>query len=596
MLAFAGLPLVLALVAFLVYWPSLKSDFVYDGRFEIIEEGFINSLANLPAVLSLKVLGLHLLLADRPGQILYLMLNAALWGEVPWGFHLTSNLLHAANVALLFILLRRLVAREMGESAGADAWKIQLALLAVTSLFALHPIAVEPVAAINYSSDLLVTFFTLAALLAATCFRPEKPRTAFIAGSVGVFCAFAAVTCKESGLATVILLAAYGFLFRRGEKPGPWLVFIGAAAIITVAFLGARFYCAAPSPDALKYLGGSLAQVFFIQPRLWVFMMGKLVWPTHFSADYTLSNADGLPLELALLILAVVGIAQIWLALRSPLGALGVCTYWAGLLTVSNFVPLFRILADRFYYLPLAGVAMQLMAVYLMLLPLRRGFWVALAPLGVALIPFTFLTLKREAVFANDFALWTDTVRASPDSGTAHNDLGMVLYNLGREDEAHAEWQKALALAPDDCRVYNNLGIASFHQGKVDEAIARYQKALALAPDFAEAHYDLGNALLQKGQPGDAIAEYQKALALRPSLAPAECNLGTALWQTGRRDEAIAHYRQALAIDPAYADARTNLNLILAQNVQLGNTVSQLQAVLQHGAAANTLPAAPSPK
>ncbi len=47
-------PLLLAAVTFFVYWPTLKSDFVYDGHIEILDEGFITSLSNLPAVLSLK--------------------------------------------------------------------------------------------------------------------------------------------------------------------------------------------------------------------------------------------------------------------------------------------------------------------------------------------------------------------------------------------------------------------------------------------------------------------------------------------------------------------------------------------------------------
>ena len=105
--------LLLAVVAFLVYWPSLKSDFVYDARVEIIDEGFITSLSNLPAVLSLKVLGMNLTLGPRPGQILYLMLIAAVCGKEPFGYHLSSNLLHAANVALLFVLLCRLIATEI---------------------------------------------------------------------------------------------------------------------------------------------------------------------------------------------------------------------------------------------------------------------------------------------------------------------------------------------------------------------------------------------------------------------------------------------------------------------------------------------------
>ena len=93
------IPIVLALVTFLVYWPSLFSDFVYDARKEILEEGFITSISHLPDVLSLKVLSSNLMLGDRPGQLLYLMLIALVCGRDPFGYHLCSNLLHAANCA-----------------------------------------------------------------------------------------------------------------------------------------------------------------------------------------------------------------------------------------------------------------------------------------------------------------------------------------------------------------------------------------------------------------------------------------------------------------------------------------------------------------
>ena len=39
----------------------------------------------------------------HPLTWLSLQLDATLWWPDPWGFHLTSVLLHAANVALLFV-------------------------------------------------------------------------------------------------------------------------------------------------------------------------------------------------------------------------------------------------------------------------------------------------------------------------------------------------------------------------------------------------------------------------------------------------------------------------------------------------------------
>jgi hypothetical protein len=123
------------------------------------------------------------------------MLSFALWGRDPSGYHLASNLLHAANVALLFVLLLRLLAAETAAMAAGDLLKVRLAAAAVTLIFALHPLSTETVADVSYSSDLLVAFFTLLALLAATAFRPDDVRSACIMGGAGALCAFAAVTC-----------------------------------------------------------------------------------------------------------------------------------------------------------------------------------------------------------------------------------------------------------------------------------------------------------------------------------------------------------------------------------------------------------------
>ena len=119
----AAVSFLLAAVVFLVYVPSLRSDFVYDARSEILDEGFVNSLSNLPAILSLKVLSMDLMLATRPGHMLYLTLNSAIWGKNPWGFHLVGNLLHATNVVLLYILIVRLSSRDNTATIRVHPWR-----------------------------------------------------------------------------------------------------------------------------------------------------------------------------------------------------------------------------------------------------------------------------------------------------------------------------------------------------------------------------------------------------------------------------------------------------------------------------------------
>ena len=610
-------PLLLATLTFLVYWPSLKSEFVYDARVEIIDEGFITSLSNLPDVLSLKVLGMNLMLGDRPGQILYLMAIAAVCGKSPFGYHLCSNLLHAANVALLFVLLLRLAKTEITGPPGKAWLKVELAAAGATLVFALHPVGTETVAAINYSSDLLVTFFTFLALLAATAFHPGNFRRALVTGTAATFCAFAAVTCKESALAIPGVLIVYWFLFRRGEAVVPWLWFLGGVTCVTVAFLTARFLLAAPAPNpnVLHYLGGSFFAVFGVQPRLWVFMMGKLLWPMPLSADYTLEDVGGLSLPVAMAILVVVILFQGWLALRSRLGALGVALFWLGLVTVSNFFPLHRPLADRFYYLPLAGIAMQILVLLLMTLKFREGFWLALVPCFVALVPMALLTVAREHVFSSDFALWSDTVQASPLSSTAycnlgfaldergqideaivslqkaleinpdydvaHNDLGLSLLKKGRRDEATAHFLRALEINPNYASAHCNLGSDFLRQGHVANALVEFQKALQIAPNYVEAHYNLGTALLSEGRLDEAISEFQRTLEIDPRHAKAHNNLGNAFNRAGRPDEAFVQFQKAVESDPTVAEAHYNLGNAFVKRGQLGEAITQFQDAVQ---------------
>jgi tetratricopeptide (TPR) repeat protein len=553
----AWIPLLLAAVAFLAYLPSLSSDFVYDARIEILQEGFVTSLSNLPAVLTLKVLGMNLTLYDRPGQLLYLMLIAAVCGKAPFGYHLCSNLLHAATVALLFVLLRRLLATEPPESEDRENLKIILAA-AVCLLFALHPLNVESVAEISYSSSILVAFFTLLALLAATAFRADEFRSSLILGGSGVACALAAVTCKESGLATALLLIVYWAIFRRGDRKGPWILFLGAALAVTVAFLAARFLLAPADPGPAVHSHFSLPIFLLTQPRLWVLMMVKSFWPVSLSADYTPENIHRITVPIAMVFLCLFFAVQAWLSLQSRIGALGVAIYWGGLATVSNFVPLFHAEADRYYYLPLTGEAMQVLAFVLMWKSPQVGLGVA-AAFFCALIPLALLTLEREAVFTDEFSLWSATVQVSHDSVRAHNGLGLVFFQNGQLDDALNEYQTALKLRPSDIQVHNNLGAVYLTRGEFPQALAEFQQAVALNPRFPQARRNLGLALFQLGRIDEAIAQYRVAVEINPSSDDAYKDLGSALARKGQLDEAIADFQHALRLNPANADAQNNL-------------------------------------
>ena len=60
--------------------------------------------------------------------------------------------------------------------------------------------------------------------------------------------------------------------------------------------------------------------------------------------------------------------------------------------------------------------------------------------------------------------------------------------------------RRALELKPDFAEAHNNLGLVLREQGRPDEAVACYRRAVELKPDYVETHNNLGNALKDRGK------------------------------------------------------------------------------------------------
>ena len=83
---------VLAAITLAVFLPTLWSGFVYDARMQILTDPFLHDASHWLPVLTLQVLGMDVLDGNRPVQLASLMLDAAVWGRQPFGYHLTSVL------------------------------------------------------------------------------------------------------------------------------------------------------------------------------------------------------------------------------------------------------------------------------------------------------------------------------------------------------------------------------------------------------------------------------------------------------------------------------------------------------------------------
>lgn len=477
---------VLAAITFVFFSSTLSSGFVYDARMQILTGDFIHDWRNWPAVLTGRVLGLDVLDFNRPAMLASLMLDAAAWGREPFGYHLTSVLMHVVNVILVWLVIREMTGGEVGT-------KQVLTPLLAALVFALHPVVSEAVCEPTYREDLLVALFTLSALVLAMRHDPAAPGLDCWRALGCTTLSLLAVASKEAGVVAPLLLAAYWWLFRRRDPRPFWAAAIGGAAFLVVAYLGARFLLE-PRVSAVftakpEYLGGSLAQAMLLEPRILALYAQLVLFPINLCVDYGLASVGHLPLPLALSLLVTLAVAGGILARYDRRLLFAFCLVLLPLAPVANLVPIYRPAADRYLYLPMAGVAVVvaclLDAPWLIAREKLRqralvGCMAAVAVLGMACV-------ERQAVWASSLALWDDGFRKNPGSLTNAMGLGEALREAGRIPEAEKLTREAIRLSNEKRGdLWATLALILDAQNRTPEAAAALAKALEIDPGLSD--------------------------------------------------------------------------------------------------------------
>jgi Tfp pilus assembly protein PilF len=158
------------------------------------------------------------------------------------------------------------------------------------------------------------------------------------------------------------------------------------------------------------------------------------------------------------------------------------------LLPVCNLVPIYRAAADRYLYLPLAGVALVIACLLEAPAIAQQSRTRKAACLTAAL----FLCLLaancvwRQQVWSNPLALWEDTVQKNPASPTAQGGLAESLWEAGRLPEAEQAARNAISLtAGTAADHWLCLALILADAGRGSAAQEMLQKALAIDPRLA---------------------------------------------------------------------------------------------------------------
>ncbi len=149
-----------------------------------------------------------------------------------------------------------------------------------------------------------------------------------------------------------------------------------------------------------------------------------------------------------------------------------------------------------------------------------------------------------------------------PNNTVAYNNLGFVLKELGEYQKAQTCYEKAIKIFPNNVDALNNLGIILNKNQEHQKAISCYEKVIQVDPNYAAAHYNHGNVLKELEEYEKAISCYEKAIQVDPKYAAAYYNLGNTYNDLNEYQKAVSCYEKVIQIDPNYIGVHNNLGNI----------------------------------
>lgn len=566
------LPVLAGALTFLTFLPALEAEFVnWDDTVSFLTNSSYRGLgtAQFRWMLTTTLLG-HW----SPLTWMTWSFNYVVGGLDPFGYHLGNLLLHSANVAVLWLVARRLLAIGSGGSMTSAA--IAAGATVATLVWGLHPLRVEAVAWASARRDVLCGLFYLLAVLAYLRGAAQGGAIARREWVLSVVAFTAALSSKAIAMTlplTLLLLDVYPL--RRLEF-GWWvLVREKSPYVMLAAASGAVAFVARQESGNLTAYGqyGASARCMLAAYTFW-FYPWKFVWPAGLSPMYELPQRVDLGQGRflgPLLALIAVSTALVVFRRRWPGGLAAwfqsaiVLGPISGVVHSGN-----QLAADRYAYL--SGLGFPVLAGAAMVWALRQGASrsaqarirpLAWASAVLVVVALGITTRSQTTIWKRSESLWQRAVEVDPTCSLCESNLGSVMARPGRFPEAEEHVRRAIALRPDRPGPYENLGGIMLAQGRYHEAEEHFRRAATLHPDRAASRNALGVAVAYQGRDHEAEAEFRHAMRLSPRSVDAPANLGVLYVRQRRYEEAILPLRRALALDDGRADVRVELGRAL---------------------------------
>lgn len=612
---------ILAVSTAVLYSGTLFFQFVWDDKPQIVDSPLIRSFQKLHRVF-FSDLWYHtgrFQLYYRPLFVIWSMVNYAVFGLRPWGWHLGAILLHVVATAAVFWLARRL---------GLQYWTAAGTAL----IFAVHPIHIECVAWISAASDSMATIFVAFAFGAFLNGRERGAKHRVVWQYVSLLSIACGLLTKEITVGFCGLIAAYAWLFPKEQEAHPGERLRGAIraalpyAMVTIAYLVLRKYALTRLTTAFDPYH-SLGNVIFTLPYVLAFYLEKLLLPVRLTGlyytPYLTVNQIGLFLVSLIMLVATGTLLVLWARRKKdPL------VIFSGLWLIIGLAPTLYLrgfgngdfVRDRYIYLGSIGFAILVGKAIALLPPMGR--WSAPVVQGTAAmalcLTYVCMSIPQQAYWYSDLLIYSRAHDLYPENpytsiglAAEYERVGLydraiplveearrngptyryALYALadayiaaGRKDEGRSALLYAQSVAPE--YLENETGASSAagmwgRLGDSERALRLCSWVLGKDPELFSALYNCGNIQLLAGNYAAAEELLKRAVHAASEMAAPRHFLGRTLFLDGKNSEAQPYLRQAVAMDPQVYDYHLWLGRSLEASGDLGGARTQYLEALQ---------------
>ena len=515
------------LLVALCYVNSLPNDFVFDDGPIVSSNPVIRTISPIqflksPYWTKQQYAGIY-----RPFVVFSLSVDYAIWKRWAPGFRLTNLAVHAINGVLVFSLYQSI--------AGAG-----IVPLIAMIIYLVHPVHTEAVTTIVGRSELFAACFLLAAWL---LFRQGRTGWAALAFLL-------ALLSKENA---IVLPAILLLTSPRGRR---WIRLL-PMIFVALAYLAMRYSVLGGLgiPVSAQYMGGRLTyfERLLTSGRVFIQYLILTFYPLHLAGDYDynaipIANFVDWDAWLGLVLIAATVVTAYFYRHRNWAVSLGLSFALIAFIPASNWImPISILMAERFLYLPMIGLALVGAAALSQLEDRRLRRLVGIGALSTAIV----LCNSHDYIRRDDFTFFKNMVRVVPNSAKARLGWGFALTKAGRNDEAERELEAGLRIIPDYPELLAALALARTTSTSCARAWPLLNRAIQIDPKHADTQRRMADCYLKEGRVSEAESMYRQAAQSIPNPdAMLYFMWGVSLENSGQSTDAIAAYERAALIEP----------------------------------------------